>query len=343
MGAHAGVTKFNASFCGVEGTIVSSFDSSLEYIFESYDPGWIMGEMRKSFSTTILAVGFVSVAFYVYASGCVFRTVQPLQSISYQEDHPSFTELLIASGSDKYYMHHYERFYTGWLRPYRFKTDLKMLEIGVRDGKSMKLWQDYFVHAQRIFGLAYGVGSMKEADTDSNVEVILGDQSKGETMRLLQKLGPFDIIIDDGSHVPSHVIFTFFNMWSTIKPGGLYIIEDLETSYWKKRMLYGNTIDAGITADPQHSVVAKVKQFVDVLVRHQLDAQDELSVFAGDKEICQILFGMNVVAIYKCTEEERKMTPKTRAKSKVYNEGEMKRWVAEARASNPTGEDADEL
>jgi hypothetical protein len=44
--------------------------------------------------------------------------------------------------------------------------------------------------------------------------------------------GPdFDIIIDDGSHVGEHILTSFKILWSTVKPGGYYIIEDLHSIY----------------------------------------------------------------------------------------------------------------
>ena len=60
----------------------------------------------------------------------------------------------------------------------------------------------------------------------------------------------FDVIIDDGSHIPWHQIFTLETMFDTfLKDGGVYIIEDMETSYWDRPgvSLYGYPIlNAGI-------------------------------------------------------------------------------------------------
>lgn len=249
---------------------------------------------------------------------------------------PTFTELLIASGSDKYDRHHYERWYSRWLEPYRRKPDLKMLEIGVYDGASLKLWEKYFVHPKRITGLGYGVGN-EVAPADNGVtEVIVGDQSKGVTMELLRQTGPFEIIIDDGSHVPEHVIFTFFQLWSSVKPGGLYIIEDLETSYWSKATIYGYPVNGRFTVDAKHSVVAKVTQFIHVMARYQLEVDEQLSVFEGDKEICEIMFGWNLLAIYKCTEEEYSVQPKLSMPVVRTDREGMAKWLEEARSSNPT-------
>jgi hypothetical protein len=49
---------------------------------------------------------------------------------------------------------------------------------------------------------------------------------------LARELGPFDFIIDDGSHLNAHQIETFGILWPHLKDGGTYIVEDVQTSYW---------------------------------------------------------------------------------------------------------------
>jgi hypothetical protein len=49
---------------------------------------------------------------------------------------------------------------------------------------------------------------------------------------LARDIGPFDFIIDDGSHVNSHQIESFRILWPFLKDGGTYIVEDVQTSYW---------------------------------------------------------------------------------------------------------------
>ena len=62
---------------------------------------------------------------------------------------------------------------------------------------------------------------------------VCGDQAKNDTMAQLKAEGPFHIILYDGSHVPEHENFSLFSSWNSnsIIPGGMYIIEDLETHY----------------------------------------------------------------------------------------------------------------
>ena len=112
----------------------------------------------------------------------------------------------------------------------------------------------------------------------------------------------FDIIIDDGSHVPWHQIFTLETIFDTwLKPGGLYIIEDIETSYWDhhKASLYGyDIINAGI--GKRGSAVEKLKGIVDVLNRKFL-LDPEYSVLKAkvDLQMSHIAFSQNAVMMWK--------------------------------------------
>jgi len=61
--------------------------------------------------------------------------------------------------------------------------------------------------------------------------------------------GGWDIIIDDGSHVPRHQLITFTSLFPCVRPGGVYVIEDIESSYYdgSDPSLYHTPIaDAGL-------------------------------------------------------------------------------------------------
>ena len=222
--------------------------------------------------------------------------------------------------------------YERWLAPYRHAKDLTMIEIGAKHGSSLNLWNAYFTNPRLILGLAYG----DDADTaelkeDAKVTVHRGDQSKQETMQHLMSLGPWDVIIDDGSHVPRHVIFSLFALWKSIKPGGLYVIEDLETNYWPKGdTIYGYRLDGGIGAEANSSAVTKLEQVSRVLLRHGLGAAG-MSVMPGDDALCSVEWGPNLVALRKCTEEQKGHIP-TPTKEPLQG---LQRWLEEATASNP--------
>jgi hypothetical protein len=253
---------------------------------------------------------------------------------------PSFTQILIASGSDKFPRHHYERYYENWLRAFRHKPKMKILEIGAEAGRSLKVWSDYFSYPEKILGLAYGEASDGVEDRSSTmkqaVSVYRGDQSKKETMDYLISKGPWDIIIDDGSHVPSHMIFSLFSLWKSVKPGGLYIIEDLETNYWPDgaKVFDYEMKNQGIGAGPEYSTVSKIQQIQQVLISRRSTGAAELSVMPGDEEICAIEWGMNCVAIKRCSEKEATAYPPMRRDIR-YDPDRMKKWIKEARRTNP--------
>lgn len=65
------------------------------------------------------------------------------------------------------------------------------------------------------------------------IRTIRGDQSDPDSLnRVLAEIGRPDIVIDDGSHVSRHVLTRFRAVFPHLRPGGKYVIEDLQTSYW---------------------------------------------------------------------------------------------------------------
>jgi len=184
--------------------------------------------------------------------------------------------ILKNSGSDKYQWHHYEIWYKKWLEPYQRRRHLKLLEIGARAGNSLLAWTKYFKRPELILGLAYGdhtenVKANVEDYGHKSIQVMFGDQSEEESLHKACQKGPFDIIIDDGSHVPEHQIFSFHHLWKCLNMGGIYIVEDVETSYWNKKkpeQIYGYELrGAGMGNPPPGNAVEKFKQFIDILNR----------------------------------------------------------------------------
>ena len=115
--------------------------------------------------------------------------------------------------------------YEKYFEPLREKK-LNILEIGVDKGDSLRLWKEYFFNS-KICGLDI------EKDFNINdVEIYQGDQNdKALLNKIVNKYGKFDIIIDDGSHVSKHIINSFNYLFEHLSYNGLYIVEDLQTSY----------------------------------------------------------------------------------------------------------------
>jgi hypothetical protein len=129
-------------------------------------------------------------------------------------------------GSDKLghgYLKHYKRHFKS-LR----HTTRKLLEVGVGAGASLRTWKDYFPKAE-IFGLDIADRRSHEED---RIKIFQGDQNDPAVLaEIAARWGPFDIIIDDGSHVSEHIITTYFSLFPRLKANGLYVIEDLYLSY----------------------------------------------------------------------------------------------------------------
>ena len=128
------------------------------------------------------------------------------------------------------YLSHYEKIISIWCN----KEIPTILEIGVLKGASLRTWAEYFKKSL-IVGVDINKNSLQYC-TDS-IKIEIGSQSDINFLESLKKYKP-DIIIDDGSHKWSHQIFTLVNLFPFLETGGIYIIEDLQTSgndFLKKR------------------------------------------------------------------------------------------------------------
>ena len=120
------------------------------------------------------------------------------------------------------YMEHYARHFA----PAR-RTTRKVLEIGVGPGGSLKMWRTYFPKAT-----VYGMDLKLPDSTGRRVQILHGDQGRrDDLLRVANVVGTVDVIIDDGSHVNSHVRLTFQMLFPHLAPGGYYVIEDLHAAY----------------------------------------------------------------------------------------------------------------
>ena len=108
---------------------------------------------------------------------------------------------------------------------------LHLLEIGVWRGGSMGLWREYFGTSALIYGVDIDQRSREFCDNDA--EIRIGSQTDSLFMNgVVDEMAYVDIIIDDGSHNCLDVVSTLEMLWPRLADDGVYIIEDLHTSYW---------------------------------------------------------------------------------------------------------------
>ncbi len=126
-------------------------------------------------------------------------------AFSFKEEHPHYLDL-------------YQRYL-------RHRAIHRVLELGVASGSSLLCWRSWF-NADVI-----GVDNRDEQGPCAKVpgiRIVIADQCAPE----LTELGSFDLIVDDAGHDPLKQARSLTLLWPQLNSGGLYVCEDLETSYW---------------------------------------------------------------------------------------------------------------
>jgi cephalosporin hydroxylase len=108
-----------------------------------------------------------------------------------------------------------------------------VLEIGVQNGGSLEIWAQYFANATTVVGCDINPKCAQLSYENPAIEVVVGDATQLETLEKIKQISPsFDLIVEDGSHIPREVILTFLRYWPLVKPGGMFIAEDLHCDYF---------------------------------------------------------------------------------------------------------------
>jgi len=222
----------------------------------------------------------------------------------------SITDIFQETRTDKEWLHGYNRYYDEKLRPFREQAGVRILEIGADSGISLGAWLTYFKDPAEVAGIAYGVDAEHAhnksceimPDQCDRLKIISMDQSNKAALSDLKQHEPkgWDIIIDDGSHKPEHQLISFQFLWEKVRPGGMYVVEDVETSYVDNgKSIYGYELHGGIGASPPNNAVEKFKQLVDVVSRKHF-SQEQFTVFGGvDKDVAGVYFGDGIIFVHK--------------------------------------------
>nr|ABL09966.1 O-methyltransferase [Streptomyces echinatus] len=149
--------------------------------------------------------------------------------------HRSLNELAVHFRSDKWGGHWYTPHYDRYFAPLRDGV-VNLVEIGIggyddpdQGGASLRMWKHYFPR-----GLVHGLDVYeKRGIAEPRLFPLRGDQSDPAYLAgLAAERGPFDIVVDDGSHLNEHVLTSFEALFPHLRPGGLYVVEDTQTAYW---------------------------------------------------------------------------------------------------------------
>jgi cephalosporin hydroxylase len=126
--------------------------------------------------------------------------------------------------------HHYFEIYHRHFAAFRGRSPV-VVEIGVYHGGSLEMWRHYFGRGARIVGIDLDPRCrLFEGDS---VSVMIGDQADRKFLSEVRARYPHvDIVIDDGGHTMAQQITSFEELYPHIQPHGVYLCEDLHTSYY---------------------------------------------------------------------------------------------------------------
>jgi hypothetical protein len=150
----------------------------------------------------------------------------------------------------KHYFPAYERHFGGFVN-----KDVTFLEIGCGQGGSLQMWKRFLGPHARIIGI--DINPACAAFAEDQIEVRIGDQSDPLFLRsIVEEFGAPDVVLDDGSHVMSHIQASFAVLYPQVGRNGVYFVEDLHTAYWAE-------YEGGLTR--QGSFIEYCKHLIDEL------------------------------------------------------------------------------
>lgn len=167
-------------------------------------------------------------------TGSHSRTLRGLRRLSALWSAKSELEQMVATyrGPVMNKWRHYFEIYDRHFSRFRDR-EVTVLEIGVSGGGSLELWQRYFGPKARIVGM--DINPDCKRFEKPGIQVYIGSQADPAYLeKVAAEIGPIDILIDDGSHVFEHQLVTFRALFKHIREDGLYVCEDLCTSYWQE-------------------------------------------------------------------------------------------------------------
>ena len=130
--------------------------------------------------------------------------------------------------------HHYLPLDDRYFGDYRNAArPVRMLEIGTAEGGSLELWRGYFGADATIFGIDINPQSATGNGETGN-QIRIGSQADPDFLvSVVTEMGGVDIILDDGSHMASDIRTSFNVLFPLLSENGLYVVEDVHTSYWR--------------------------------------------------------------------------------------------------------------
>jgi hypothetical protein len=141
-----------------------------------------------------------------------------------------WSEFLTNQGRKIHKWTHYFPIYEHHFAPFVNRATT-FIEIGVFNGGSLQLWKRYLGPFAQIVGI--DINPMCKAVEEDQISVRIGDQSDPKFLQqIIDEFGSPDVVLDDGSHMMSHISASFKFLYPRMSKNGVYMVEDLHTAYW---------------------------------------------------------------------------------------------------------------
>lgn len=188
---------------------------------------------------------------------------------------------------------HYFEIYDRHLSRFRGR-DVHIVEFGVSHGGSLQMWKQYFGPGARIYGVDVNPNCTQAQE--EHVQIFIGDQEDRSFLRTLaEEIPRIDILIDDGGHMMKQQINTFEELFPHIAENGVYLCEDLHTSYWPKE---------GGGYKKRGTFIEYSKNFIDYINAWHSVQASKLSVSDFTRSAHSLHYYDSVLVIEKRTVEE---------------------------------------
>lgn len=198
---------------------------------------------------------------------------------------------------------HFTPVYNKYMEELKDK-ELNFLEIGIGSGPSLKMWYDYFPNAKIH---AIDIVDSQQHNNDKVTTYVANQQDRTSLELAMEKIGPVDIIIDDGGHMMAHQQISLGCIFKYLKSGGLYFIEDLHTSYWpfgQFKDLYGFPLD--INESRSNTTVKMIENFINTKqLQSEFLIKEEMQYLTDQITDCVLfdlpgtIYGPNQLALFK--------------------------------------------
>lgn len=177
----------------------------------------------------------------------------------------------------------------------RFRgSPITIVEFGVSQGGSIQMWKNYFGPHAQIIGV--DINPNCKQFEEPGVKIFIGDQGDREFLRsIVAQVPSIDILIDDGGHTMQQQIATYEELFSSVSEHGVYLCEDMHTSYWRR---FGGGYRR------RGSFIEYTKTFIDALNAWHSREPRRLNVSEFTRTAHSVHFYDSIVVV-----EKRPMTP----------------------------------